>query len=217
MTSLRKKSVADEPVTSVLPPSEVPVYTERELDADEEVLAALGYKPEFKREFSLWTSFCVSFAVLGLLPSFASTLYYGMGYAGTPGMVWGWLIAMAFIQCVAMSMAELCSSMPTSGGLYYASAVLAPPGWGPLAACEDDLEPQKEREKARLIPSCRVDWLVQLARSGHWCPIRRLCDVCYDPLCRIHRQSGLCATELSGLPSDHAHHAHPRLHQQHAD
>lgn len=151
MTSLRKKSVADEPVTSVLPPSEVPVYTERELDADEEVLAALGYKPEFKREFSLWTSFCVSFAVLGLLPSFASTLYYGMGYAGTPGMVWGWLIAMAFIQCVAMSMAELCSSMPTSGGLYYASAVLAPPGWGPLAACEDNQEPHEEKGKARLI------------------------------------------------------------------
>ena len=57
-----------------------------------------------------------------------------MGYAGTPGMVWGWIIAMVFIQCVAMSMAELCSSMPTSGGLYYASAVLAPPGYGPLAA-----------------------------------------------------------------------------------
>ena len=41
---------------------------------------------------------------------------------------------MVGIQCVAMGMAELCSSMPTSGGLYYASAVLAPPGWGPLAA-----------------------------------------------------------------------------------
>ncbi|KAL8825886.1 MAG: hypothetical protein Q9191_004139 [Dirinaria sp. TL-2023a] len=132
-TASRKKSVAQEPVTSVLRGDEVPVY-DRVLDADEEVLAALGYKPEFKREFSLWTTFCVSFAVLGLLPSFASTVYYGMGYAGTPGMVWGWLIAMFFIQCVAMSMAELCSSMPTSGGLYYASAVLAPPGWGPFAA-----------------------------------------------------------------------------------
>ena len=41
---------------------------------------------------------------------------------------------MVGIQCVAMSMAELCSSMPTSGGLYYAAAVLAPPGWGPFAA-----------------------------------------------------------------------------------
>ena len=57
-----------------------------------------------------------------------------MGYAGTAGMVWGWLIAMIGISCVAMGMAELCSSMPTSGGLYYASAVLAPPGYGPFAA-----------------------------------------------------------------------------------
>jgi Amino acid permease len=129
----RNKSVAETPVTSVLTGNEHVVF-DRELTADEEVLAALGYKPEFKREFSLWTSFCVSFAVLGLLPSFASTLYYGMGYAGTAGMVWGWLIAMVFIQCVAMGMAELCSSMPTSGGLYYASAVLAPPGYGPFAA-----------------------------------------------------------------------------------
>jgi hypothetical protein len=56
------------------------------LDHDEKVLLSLGYKQEFKREFSLWTSFCVSFAVLGLLPSFASTLYYGMGSAGTSGV-----------------------------------------------------------------------------------------------------------------------------------
>jgi len=49
-------------------------------------------------------------------------------------MTWGWIVAMIGIQCVALSMAEICSSMPTSGGLYYASAVLAPPGWGPVAA-----------------------------------------------------------------------------------
>ncbi|CZT48449.1 related to GABA transport protein [Rhynchosporium secalis] len=104
------------------------------LGADDAALVALGYKQEFKRNFSLWTTFCVSFAVLGLLPSFASTLYYGMGYAGPGGMVWGWLISWFFIQCLAMSMAELCSSMPTSGGLYYAAAVLAPPGYGPFAS-----------------------------------------------------------------------------------
>ncbi|GAB7356190.1 hypothetical protein MBLNU459_g6776t1 [Dothideomycetes sp. NU459] len=133
-THSRKKSVAQEPVTSVLQGGDIPYDPDHEWNADEEVLAALGYKPEFKREFTLWTTFCVSFAVLGLLPSFASTLYYGMGYAGTAGMVWGWLVAMIGIQCVAASMAELCSSMPTSGGLYYAAAVLAPPGWGPFAA-----------------------------------------------------------------------------------
>lgn len=82
----RRKSVAQEPVTSVLPDGDIPYDPDHEFDADEEVLAALGYKPEFKREFSLFTTFCVSFAVLGLLPSFATTLYYGMGYAGTGGI-----------------------------------------------------------------------------------------------------------------------------------
>ncbi len=78
----RKLSTVEEQVTSVLPPGDLPVY-EPEYTADEEALAALGYKAEFKREFSLWTSFCVSFAVLGLLPSFASTLYYVSGWEGT--------------------------------------------------------------------------------------------------------------------------------------
>ncbi|RAK99117.1 amino acid permease [Aspergillus ibericus CBS 121593] len=121
------------PVTTVLPQGDIP-YVDHAMDEDERVIVALGYKQEFKREFSLWTTFCVSFSVLGLLPSFASTIYYGMGYAGTAGMVWGWIIAMFFIQCIAMSMAELCSAMPTSGGLYYAAAVLAPPKYGPFAA-----------------------------------------------------------------------------------
>lgn len=85
MSSTHKHAVADEPVTSVLPGGDVPYDPNHEFNPDEEVLAALGYKSEFKREFSLFTTFCVSFAVLGLLPSFASTLYYGMGYAGTAG------------------------------------------------------------------------------------------------------------------------------------
>lgn len=132
-TSAVYNDVHHAPVTSVLADGDV-IYADHEMDADERVIRALGYKQEFKRELSLWTTFCISFAVLGLLPSFASTVYYGMGYAGTAGMVWGWLIAMIFIQCIAFSMAELCSAMPTSGGLYYAAAVLAPPGWGPFAA-----------------------------------------------------------------------------------
>lgn len=82
----RHKSVSEEPVTSVLAGGDIPWNDSGEVwDEQDEALAALGYKPEFKRNFNLFTTFCVSFAVLGLLPSFASTLYYGMGYAGTGG------------------------------------------------------------------------------------------------------------------------------------
>jgi amino acid transporter len=101
-------------------------------DSDEEVLYALGYKQEFKRDFSIWSSFSVSFSILGLLPSVASTLGYNLGYSGIAGSVWGWVAAGVLIQFVVLAMAELCSSMPTAGGLYYASAVLAPEGWGPF-------------------------------------------------------------------------------------
>lgn len=82
----------------------------------------------------MWSSFSVSFAVLGILPSVASTLSYSLGYSGTAGLTWGWIIAFVGIQCVANSMAELSSSMPTSGGLYYCVGVLAPPRWAPFLA-----------------------------------------------------------------------------------
>ncbi|KAI1843722.1 hypothetical protein JX266_010168 [Neoarthrinium moseri] len=121
------------PVTSVLPAGDRPEHLE-EMSEDEAALAALGYKQEFKREFSAWTTFAVSFAVMGLLPSIATTMFYGIGYAGPAANTWGWLLSVVFIVCVAASMAELASSMPTSGGLYYASAVMAGPKYGPFAA-----------------------------------------------------------------------------------
>jgi hypothetical protein len=71
-------------VTTVLRDGDMPVV-DHTMTPDEAALVALGYKQEFKREFGLWTTFCVSFAVLGLLPSFASTMTYSMGYAGTAG------------------------------------------------------------------------------------------------------------------------------------
>ncbi|EEB07053.1 amino acid permease [Schizosaccharomyces japonicus yFS275] len=108
-----------------------PVYRDHVDDAED--LARLGYKQSFHRGLSLFGVASVSFSVLGLLPSVAATLNFSM-LAGTPGMLWGWLIALVFVLCVAASMAELCSSMPTSGGLYYSAKVLAPKGWGPLAS-----------------------------------------------------------------------------------
>jgi hypothetical protein len=44
----RRKSVRDEPVTSILAGGDIPYDPDHEYNADEEVLAALGYKPEFK-------------------------------------------------------------------------------------------------------------------------------------------------------------------------
>ncbi|KAI8624888.1 amino acid permease [Xylariaceae sp. FL1651] len=129
----RGSGIGAPPVTTVFADGDIPDQI-AEMSDDEAALAALGYKQEFKREFSAWTSFAVSFAVMGLLPSIATTMWYGIGYAGPAANTWGWLLSVIFILCIAASMAELASSMPTSGGLYYAAAVLAGPKYGPLAA-----------------------------------------------------------------------------------
>jgi amino acid transporter len=103
-------------------------------EKDEEVLRALGYKQEFKRDFSMWTCLGVSFSILGVLPSVSSTLVYSLGYTGPAGSVWIWVAAGIPIQFVALAMGELCSSMPTAGGMYYVSYMLAPEGWGALCS-----------------------------------------------------------------------------------
>ncbi|TGO12640.1 hypothetical protein BTUL_0085g00350 [Botrytis tulipae] len=134
---LKSRNTVDENtlhVTSIFQNTGDHAVRKHQVDTDEEILVSLGYKQEFKRELSIWSSFGVSFSCLGLLPSIASTLGYNLGYSGPAGSVWGWLVAGILIQFVAFAMAELCSSMPTAGGLYYASAVLAPEGYGPLCS-----------------------------------------------------------------------------------
>ncbi|KAF7867014.1 uncharacterized protein EAF02_009800 [Botrytis sinoallii] len=134
---LKSKHTVDENtlhITSIFQNTGDHAVIDHLVDTDEEILVSLGYKQEFKRELSIWSSFGVSFSCLGLLPSIASTLGYNLGYSGIAGSVWGWLVAGILIQFVAFAMAELCSSMPTAGGLYYASAVLAPEGYGPLCS-----------------------------------------------------------------------------------
>ncbi|VDB94224.1 unnamed protein product [Peniophora sp. CBMAI 1063] len=102
--------------------------------ADEQLLAQLGYKQEFKRAFSPLEVFGIAFSIIGLLPSIASVLFYSIPNGGPVAMVWGWAVASVFILFVGMSMAELASAAPTSGGLYFWTHSLSSPRWRNLLA-----------------------------------------------------------------------------------
>ncbi|KAG1744393.1 amino acid/polyamine transporter I [Suillus lakei] len=95
--------------------------------ADEALLAELGYKQEFKRAFTPLEVFGIAFSIIGLLPSIASVLFYAVPNGGPASMVWGWAVASLLILCVGMSMAELGSAAPTSGGLYFWTHSLSSP------------------------------------------------------------------------------------------
>ncbi|KAK9424816.1 putative Amino acid permease/ SLC12A domain-containing protein [Seiridium unicorne] len=93
-----------------------------EINNDDEVLNNLGYEQHMKRGFNFWsmTAFCLT--GLGLLPSLGGTLWFSLGYLGLMPMTWGWLVASFFIMFEVLSLAEMSSAMPTSGGLTFRCA-----------------------------------------------------------------------------------------------
>ncbi|KAI8608884.1 amino acid/polyamine transporter I [Chytriomyces sp. MP71] len=102
--------------------------------SDEERLEELGYKQELFRALNAFSNFGIAFTILSEPMSVLPLIYLGLGAGGPQGMLVTWPIVSVLSACVAASMAEIVSSYPTSGGLYYWSANLAGPTWAPFAS-----------------------------------------------------------------------------------
>ncbi len=59
------------------------------VNADEAFLASLGYRQEFKRQFTKFELFGVAFSIIGVLPSIASVLVFALPNGGPVALVWG--------------------------------------------------------------------------------------------------------------------------------
>ncbi|XP_031251935.1 amino-acid permease BAT1 homolog isoform X1 [Pistacia vera] len=104
------------------------------VDSGHARLNELGYKQELKRDLSMLSNFAFSFSIISVLTGITTLYNTGLSFGGPISLVYGWLIAGVFTMFVGLSMAEICSSYPTSGGLYYWSAKLAGPKWAPFAS-----------------------------------------------------------------------------------
>ncbi|CAN6330431.1 unnamed protein product [Urochloa humidicola] len=102
--------------------------------ADHNRLRELGYKQELKRHLSVVSNFSISFSIISVLTGVTTLYNTGLVFGGPAAMTLGWFVAGAFTMAVGLSMAEICSAFPTSGGLYYWSARLAGDRWAPFAA-----------------------------------------------------------------------------------
>ncbi|KAG0258202.1 hypothetical protein BG011_003435 [Mortierella polycephala] len=98
---------------------------EPKIDRSEQRLRELGYKQELKRELTSFTNFSVSFSIVSILTGLTSLYGTALNSGGPAVIIWGWVFVSAMSMCVAASMAEICSSYPTSGGLYFWSSKLA--------------------------------------------------------------------------------------------
>ncbi|CAA7410347.1 unnamed protein product [Spirodela intermedia] len=105
-----------------------------DVDSGHARLHELGYKQELKRDLSVLSNFAFSFSIISVLTGVTTLYNTGLKYGGPLAMVYGWLVAGLFTMSVGLSMAEICSSYPTSGGLYYWSARLSGKEWAPFAS-----------------------------------------------------------------------------------
>jgi len=99
---------------------------------DVEQLHRLGYAQELRRGMRTFSNFAVSFTIISILSGCLTLFGFGMKVGGPAEMTIGWLVVGFFVTLVALGMAEVASSYPTAGGLYYWSAKLAKtnaPAW----------------------------------------------------------------------------------------
>ncbi|MFJ9690881.1 amino acid permease [Kitasatospora sp. NPDC101183] len=108
----------DHPAPDVFPANTAPV------SADEQRLSELGYTQELARSMSGFSNFAVSFSIVSVLSGCLTLYGTGMKTGGPALIVWGWPVVGLLTLCVGLAMAEICSSYPTAGGLYYWSAKL---------------------------------------------------------------------------------------------
>ena len=92
---------------------------------DRERLHELGYAQELLRKMGGFSNFAVSFTIISILSGCLTLYGFGMNVGGPVVMGIGWPLVGIMVMFVGLAMAEVCSSYPTAGGLYYWSAKLA--------------------------------------------------------------------------------------------
>lgn len=95
--------------------------------SDEERLAQLGYTQVLARSMSGFSNFAVSFTIISVLSGCLTLYGFGLNTGGPAMLAWGWVLVGAMTLIVGLAMAEVCSSYPTSAGLYFWAKEMAPP------------------------------------------------------------------------------------------
>ncbi|KAJ5403756.1 hypothetical protein N7509_003627 [Penicillium cosmopolitanum] len=92
--------------------------TEQQIQ-DAQDLAEFGHGQTLERKFNLWSMLALAFCVLGTWSTFAQDLSDGLINGGPVSILWGLALVTFCNTCVAISLGEICSSMPTALGQAY--------------------------------------------------------------------------------------------------
>ncbi|MGX9891218.1 amino acid permease [Streptomyces sp. NPDC002276] len=86
---------------------------------DDAVLQALGIKPELSRKMGTSGNYAISLTVICVLAGGMSLFGFGLGHGGPVVMLGSWVVIGGLTLLVGMSLADVVSAYPTSGGPYF--------------------------------------------------------------------------------------------------
>ncbi|KIR26985.1 GabA permease [Cryptococcus deuterogattii LA55] len=115
-------SVHQQPVNDAESPS---ALTTGGRDGAAARLEEMGYKQELTRNLGMISVLGLSFAIMAVPFGTSTTLNIALTDGGPVTILYGWIFVSLVSLCMASSLAEICSVFPTSGGVYYWSAMLS--------------------------------------------------------------------------------------------
>lgn len=94
-----------------------------------EIINASGHKDQLVRQYGLLSICGLALNINSAWVVFGGSLAISVLNGGPPGIIYEFIVAVIFYSFIAASIAELASSMPTSGGVYHWASVTAG-SWG---------------------------------------------------------------------------------------
>ncbi|KAH8694582.1 amino acid/polyamine transporter I [Ilyonectria robusta] len=94
---------------------------------------ASGHKDQLARQYGLVGLTGIAVTVNNAWVVLGSSISVSILNGGPPGVIYGLMVALAYYTLIGLSLAELASSFPTSGGVYHWATLAAGPKWGRMA------------------------------------------------------------------------------------
>lgn len=95
-----------------------------------EIINASGHRDQLQRQYGLLSICGLALNINSAWIVFGGSLTISVLNGGPPGILYEFIVAVAFYSFIAASIAELASSMPSSGGVYHWASITPGAEWG---------------------------------------------------------------------------------------
>jgi hypothetical protein len=101
------------------------------------VVNASGHRDQLKRQYGLLEICGLALTIDNAWIAFAGSLQISLLNGGPPGILYEYIVACVYYTLIALCIAELASSLPSSGGVYHWATIAAGPRYGRCLGMSD--------------------------------------------------------------------------------